>query len=367
MVRSYLISFCSHHERILGIQEKVFLQVLRHIHRGRRAFTDATRDWSSAQGQQGQVYQESVQGWREEKERSRGGEERDGKGGTGKLLRTDGQGDTVLMRCFFQAAQAAFAQDVSAGHAKATAPIASSSSTAPKPPPKPSNPFSNYSTAASLGFTDPDAERLAAEAESRRTQGVAGNWEYVEAPTAQSKETDSLKREAETPAEEWDTREFKLRKKTLGTGLGQIYDPGIIPVKLKAKEEPAGDSKDNIIMTASSNANSNPPNATDAPKWTKTQWKRPGERVKEEEEEAGTGSEQIKQEEEAQADKDSDGTATPMADGQSGDQAVKPEPGLTDTVKVETMESAPPAPAPGGGMFRKRKAPAGGARGRRDI
>ena len=37
--------------------------------------------------------------------------------------------------------------------------------------------------------------------------------------------------------EEEDTRRFKLRKKTVGVGLGEIYDPGIIPIKVKKKEE----------------------------------------------------------------------------------------------------------------------------------
>ncbi len=45
----------------------------------------------------------------------------------------------------------------------------------------------------------------------------------------------SAKRLAEAPPEE-DTRSFKLQKKTTAVGLGEIYDPGLIPIK-KRKEE----------------------------------------------------------------------------------------------------------------------------------
>ena len=81
-----------------------------------------------------------------------------------------------------QAAQAAYARDVGAGLVK---PGSSSGVSVPKPPvsTKPtkasSNPFENYSTAESLGYTDPDAARLQAEAERRRQEGVAGDWEIV--------------------------------------------------------------------------------------------------------------------------------------------------------------------------------------------
>lgn len=46
-----------------------------------------------------------------------------------------------------------------------------------------------------------------------------------------------VKREAGPPDDE-DIRAFKLRRKQLIAGLGQIYDPGLIPIKVKKKEEP---------------------------------------------------------------------------------------------------------------------------------
>ncbi|KAI0779355.1 hypothetical protein C8Q74DRAFT_1157605, partial [Fomes fomentarius] len=162
-----------------------------------------------------------------------------------------------------KAASAAFAQDVSTGLAKAGSsgsPIASSSTATAAPKtaaPKPSNPFANYSTAESLGFTDPDAERAKAEAERRQTQGVAGEWQVVEIvqpkepededggehgegekPGESSTESQTgQKRPADAPADDEDTRGWKLRRKTASVGLGELYDPLAVPIKLKPKKE----------------------------------------------------------------------------------------------------------------------------------
>ena len=160
---------------------------------------------------------------------------------------------------------------------------------AKKPPPKPSNPYANYTTAESLGYSDPDAERLAAELEIRRTQGVAGDW-YTVTPTApqpiapdvtQVRATDAntspigeareagIKRWPDAPPED-DVRSFKLRKKTLNTGLGEIYDPGLIPIKLKKKEESRDASMADTVLTSSNIAKPEPQEAmaTSLPRWT---------------------------------------------------------------------------------------------------
>lgn len=51
----------------------------------------------------------------------------------------------------------------------------------------------------------------------------------------------SRKRPAEAPLEdEEDGRGWKLRKKAVALGLGEIYDPGVIPIKLKPKKEENG-------------------------------------------------------------------------------------------------------------------------------
>ncbi|KAG1742806.1 hypothetical protein EDB19DRAFT_1894812 [Suillus lakei] len=161
-----------------------------------------------------------------------------------------------------KAAAAAYAQDVGAGLGG----VGSSSRDAPaaapapkKPPTKPSNPYANYSTAASLGYVDPDAERAKAEAEVRQTMGVAGEWQFVQhfksaspAPIrsdmAGSSEGDK-KREA--PVEDIeDERVFKLRKKTVDIGLGELYDPGLIPIKLKVKKEESTEPQPTSSRTA---------------------------------------------------------------------------------------------------------------------
>lgn len=53
----------------------------------------------------------------------------------------------------------------------------------------------------------------------------------------------SRKRPAEVALEdEEDGRSWKLRKKTVGPGLGEIYDPGVIAIKIKPKKEDNGGS-----------------------------------------------------------------------------------------------------------------------------
>ncbi|KAH7904752.1 hypothetical protein BJ138DRAFT_1235222 [Hygrophoropsis aurantiaca] len=207
----------------------------------------------------------------------------------GEKRKKDQEEEKREMQRIGKAAEAAYAQDVGAGLVKpsgsGSAPVASTSKAAPKSQPKPSNPYANYTTAASLGYTDPDAERIKAETERRQTQGVAGNWEVVESSASTSREEsaqpseqalDETNRKREAPPDEEDERRFKLRKKTVGVGLGEIYDPGIIPIKLKTKkEEPTEDTK---LSTPSAQLAdpivSSDPIATGVPKWTKIQWKK---------------------------------------------------------------------------------------------
>jgi len=279
-----------------------------------------------------------------------------------------------------KAAQAAFAQDVGAGFAKSITPSlpATSSVSAPpprKPPTKPSNPYANYSTAESLGYKNPDEERLLAEAERRRTQGVAGDWEMVPSvlpPTMQapvpSSSTDivntgpSLKREADAVVDEEDSRQFKVRNKKLGVGLGEIYDPGIIPIKLKKKkEEESAESSGDI---APSVGESQP---TAALKWTKVQWKRAGEEIKQ-------GIDRNNGEN-STAD-EADTTTAASSEGANVKTEELPSPPDLESeqenkgvirVKGEGISPAPQALEGGSNLFRKRKTPAGTARGKRHV
>lgn len=137
-------------------------------------------------------------------------------------------------------------------------------------PSNPSNPWTNYTTAASLGYTDPDEERMKADLERRRTQGVAGEWEVVEQPTSTKDGADVTpkKRDAEGPPDPEDVRGFKLRKKA-APSVTDNWDADSIPIKLKPKKieevpEPAGEVK-------------NEDQSTDITpvKWSSRGWKRP--------------------------------------------------------------------------------------------
>ncbi|KAG6866772.1 hypothetical protein C0991_011431 [Blastosporella zonata] len=279
-----------------------------------------------------------------------------------------------------QAAQAAYAQDVAAGRARPGAgPVASTSATPKKPTPKPSNPYANYSTAASLGFSDPDAERIAAEAERRRTQGVAGEWEVVAtitptlAPSSDDENekpdvnpptgdaTIGVKREAETPADEEDTRAYKLRKKGWGSGMSGAYDPDAIPIKLKKKQEEV-EPEPAPVEPASTSLASEIPTTPGALKWTKVQWRKAGEAVPKSSA-PETRRDPSEETLPAEASESSQVTVLPLAHEIETLPAPIP---LIEEVKHTQVEESPPTPEPStAGMFRKRKVPAGGNRGRR--
>jgi WW domain-binding protein 4 len=196
------------------------------------------------------------------------------------------------------AAQRAFALDVGAGRAGIGGSGSSSAAPRPKaPPPKmPSNPYANYTTAEFLGYKDLDAERIQAEFERKRSQGVAGDWELV--PTSSvvpPPPPDSVqdinqdikplsggdsfvvagtKRDASTSAiDNEDTRAWKLKKKT--ARLGEIYDPGVIPIKIKAKNDPEN-TEPSLASTAENGTHDLGTRPTDLPKWTTVEWKKPG-------------------------------------------------------------------------------------------
>ncbi|KAH7888756.1 hypothetical protein F5I97DRAFT_1950306 [Phlebopus sp. FC_14] len=206
-----------------------------------------------------------------------------------------------------RAAEAAYVLDVASGRAS-TSSVAASSPPAPKAKPvKPSNPYANYTTAASLGYGDPDAE----EAERRMGTGIPGQWTVVRAaPPApvpasasvtESQGAGDLKREvgmaldksdkdmkkrplSTADHDSEDTRTFKLRKKTVGVGLGDIYDPGIIAVKPKPhkkEEDVVVQSRPGARMMNGMNGVKNEIDETadtsqpsSLPSWTKVRWKK---------------------------------------------------------------------------------------------
>ncbi|KAK2467891.1 hypothetical protein APHAL10511_000186 [Amanita phalloides] len=276
-----------------------------------------------------------------------------------------------------QAAHAAFAQDVSAGHARpgiTSVPAAGVPSTSRKPPAKPSNPFTNYTTAESLGYTDPDAEREAAEAERRRMQGVVGEWQVVTPPPpppipcveeghVEFPATSSdipLKREAEVYSDDDYDRHSKLRKKTVRAGLGEVYDPGIIPIKVKKKEESTEGLKVEERDVTASSVEDEQPKPAGPPRWIKVEWKRPEEPPEGSLDGGETGQrsqDEAKKEEIASAvpaeppvKVESEGVHTKV-------KALKPE--------VSFEMSSQPA---GGSMFKKRRMPTSATtKGRRNF
>ena len=290
-----------------------------------------------------------------------------------------------------KAAGAAFAQDVGAGRAHFTATTSSSSSTVASSSnkPKKSGGISDYSTPESLGYTDPDVERARAEAERRRTQGVAGDWQMVESTPTESPSgtgeestqhaddmqsaegnqgTSSNKRTVPDPADE-DEGRWKLRKKMTSVGLGEIYDPGIITIKPKVKAEAVKEDEKVGQGKQPSDGTSRPEDtkATTRPKWAPVKWKKAGESVDDTSRAMGSGAGDALP---------IDGAPLVPAGPSNADKDPAPAPATDTSVKeepspVKVEEATTPSvktASSGGSLFRKRKAPLGGgasSRGRR--
>lgn len=303
-----------------------------------------------------------------------------------------------------QAAEAAYAQDVSAGLVKpgSSSAVAGPSSAAAASKPaasmKPSNPFANYTTAESLGYTDPDEERRLAEAALRQKEGVAGEWQFVEVveprPAAEESGVPSgdhekqepgvegpsagEKRPAEEPVDEEDARGWKLRRKKINVGLGELYDPGALPIKLKAKKEEPEEAglPQAGGFSAVAGGGLPPLGGTEKPSWSARGWNKPGAapRSTVSPEPAGSSN--------RHGNQPGDGETQPEVkakDGlpESNDHQPQSHPDTSLPlkreadqlpVKSESADVVVPPPVPSGGsMFKKRKAPAGGSRGGRRV
>jgi WW domain-binding protein 4 len=146
-----------------------------------------------------------------------------------------------------------------------------------------------------------------------------------------------LKRKAEVPPEE-DTRSFKLRKKSLNPGLGEIYDPGLISIKVKKEEAIKQGDSSSSLNTATSMLDAGSP-STPSSKWAKPQWSAPIPDIKLEER----------------------GQIFGLTEEQTD---------ATEDIKTE--DDQPPihpdtSNASTGSLFKKRKTPAGAGKGRRQI
>lgn len=181
-----------------------------------------------------------------------------------------------------------------------------------------------------------------------------------------------VKREAEAPPEEEDARSFKLRKKTVN--MGELYNPDVIPVKIKKKEP-----KPDPDLTPASAPSSSKETSSGPLKWKPTQWKKPGEASRPETEEGKRPSEStsVKAEEEEsqiQSKWSKPQWTEPLPDLKQEDRRSifgnlepdeqKPDIKAELNVKAEETTTSIPSTA---GLFKKRKAPNGAGRGRREI
>ncbi|KAG8983617.1 hypothetical protein FRB90_005869 [Tulasnella sp. 427] len=268
------------------------------------------------------------------------------------------------MKAIDAAAAAAYAKDV--GASAAASAVASSS--APKPAPKKAAPsgdkWSNYSTAASLGFVDEEAERLAAEAAARQNEGIVGEWSTVTVipsapPQAESSgsgvpsSTPAKRERSPTPEDPEDTRRFKVRQKVVSVGLGgDLYDPG--EIRIKKREDGT-----KIIRPKAEE----PSNATPMPQWKPTQWRRGGDAATNGAD-AKEGSEPpVKAELEDDMEDDASRVKTEIP-------AASERPPTPDGVKAEPEDVKPVTEAPlpaGPSLFKKRKAKSSTAGGRKPI
>lgn len=157
-----------------------------------------------------------------------------------------------------------------------------------------------------------------------------------------------LKRPAEDNQD--DTRSFKLRKKTLATGLGEIYDPGVITLKPKKKEvKEEEETKSSVDVPDVSRAG-------EKPKWIPLQLKPPSQANN-----VRTVPSIVTPSETLETPENP--LSVKLEDGGNESLGNKGEVPSIDEVplKLETEEAEP-----GPSLFRKRKVAAGnGSRGKR--
>jgi WW domain-binding protein 4 len=308
----------------------------------------------------------------------------------GEKRKRDEEEERKEMKTVEAAAARAYALDVSAGRAgPSSAPTPAAPKAATIPPKKPSNPYTNYTTAAFLGYNDPDAERIQANLERRRMQGIAGEWEVVsiDPPSTPAAEADvkpssdavdmadaKTTREAvasTTRSDDDDSRAWKLRKKT--AALGDIYDPGIIPIKVKAgtdtKAEIVKGSRTGVDLSSEVNGVDvgahTETKATSVPKWTKIAWARAaaGSTPTPTSSSAGEAAQSSEPTSSAiQLETENDTPSTPSDSEPSPALESKPP---SAKIEIPSLE-VPQGNGVGNNLFKKRKAPSVGVgRGRR--
>lgn len=310
---------------------------------------------------------------------------------TGMKKKQDSEEEKRTMKFVEAAAQAAFAQDVSSGSTSASRSTTASTSK-PKPASKPADPFANYSTAQSLGITDPDAELEAAE-ELKKNEGAVGEWVSVVPPppplpekvdpaaatASSSAETETnvvgqIRKRDEGSVDEEDTRQFKLRRKTVAVGLGEIYDPGVIKVKPRTENEETPSSANEPATSSYPSLSA----GTEKPVWVSRGWKKAGEltstsstSISYSSAEISLGNSIKKEEEKLNIEDSSEPTTDlpklpePESLQKDADQAVLKDSEIKkeEELNITLVKSEPDASKPG--LFRKRKVPVNSGAGKR--
>jgi len=234
----------------------------------------------------------------------------------------------------------------------------------------------------------------------QKSQGLVGEWQVVEPTHTQSGDeekdvkpvdcahgtypislTESTSKRAAESHPEVDIRAFKLRKKTAVVGLGDIYDPGVIPIKLKKKEETTAAEVPLLTTPVSGSSN------TELPKWTAISLKGKNSSVSSSSipKTEGVDSQSTTEETQPQASrwakvvwtqpiKEEDTTVAPVEQPSQNapvlglmdkETVIKSEENPPSTIKAEVDESSTlEQPS---GLFKKRKAPANPGRGRRPL
>ena len=184
----------------------------------------------------------------------------------------------------------------------------------------------------------------------------------------------------EAPPDDEDTRAFKLRKKTVATGLGEIYDPGVLPIKIKKREDIKPKTELEPVPTTSGIKSE----SLEPLKWKPTQWKKTGHTQSTPEDNPSTTDNAGIKQEDLSTEPISSKWAKPQWSEPLPDFKKEERPTIfgsegTDTKdtiqeQLDEEEKKPylkteetPTEVPAGSLFKKRKMPAGAGRGRREI
>ena len=186
----------------------------------------------------------------------------------------------------------------------------------------------------------------------------------AESPTGPSEETKpepttqqsedvheaTTKRPLPDPADEEEGR-WKLRKKMATVGLGEIYDPGIISIKPRAKvESNEGAGNDSEPLSTSTAPTTSDTGATAIPKWAPVRWSKAGEPTND----TVPATDKSRTDEVPAASPGSPGGEEESTLAAVANIPVKEEPVKLEESSVDTIPA-------GGSLFRKRKTPARGS------